>query len=617
MRRSLLLLLPALLLPTSCFDDERSNLVGLAEPFNGYFLLRYDVSAPLSGDVGCQGRGTATVMRSGINVSGRYDLTVECQGPEGTVTEERSGSINAGTLLDETVSFDAAGCTFTGSLVDDEASGASGEALCSMQADVTLPLFGDWAITRGLAGISVSPDSVVVPVGDTHALSARLTKASGYGTGGWTVLWESSDPSIATVDESGRVEGVSAGTASIRAMTVPKYPLEDPVETSVPVRVGWKFASVEVGANHACGITTNGRVYCWGRGDSGQLGHGLEIDAQPTPVRVDGGEWDLRFRSVSPGYVHTCGIAEGYGGLCWGGNLHGELGDGSVQSSAVPVPVDSGILWIGPYANIVAGAHATCGTSGGSLFCWGSNACGQLGRGPVGGPDQLAPALVELPIRDPEFPWSVALSRTPTEGAGHACAWAASGMVIGIEYSGLRCWGQGVFGELGNGQLMDLGSPQLIPGELILFAVTAGAEHTCGLDLEGSAYCWGDASEGAVGTGSTEPGVQPGPVPVVGGHDFSVISAGDHFTCAVEEGSALCWGRGDSHQLGNGEAVNRLEPTLVAGNLDFASVSAGGGFACGLTGNGEIYCWGSNDYGQLATGDFEPRATPTRIVVEG
>jgi alpha-tubulin suppressor-like RCC1 family protein len=92
------------------------------------------------------------------------------------------------------------------------------------------------------------------------------------------------------------------------------------------------------------------------------------------------------------------------------------------------------------------------------------------------------------------------------------------------------------------------------------------------------------------------------------------VSAGDHFTCGVATGGeAYCWGWGGSNQLGNGEAVDRLEPTPVAGGLVFTSISAGSGYACGMANSGRAYCWGANGRGQLGTGDQQGRATPTLV----
>src|SRR5919108_385350 len=92
-------------------------------------------------------------------------------------------------------------------------------------------------------------------------------------------------------------------------------PCTDPPTTAnrlTPVRVrgGLQFRQVDAGKWHTCGVTTDGRAYCWGNNYYGQLGNGMTGDAgrytdQPIPVAVVDGH---RFRQVSAGVSHTCGV---------------------------------------------------------------------------------------------------------------------------------------------------------------------------------------------------------------------------------------------------------------------------------------------------------------------
>lgn len=98
-----------------------------------------------------------------------------------------------------------------------------------------------------------------------------------------------------------------------------------------------------------CGITTSGPAYCWGWNGRGQLGNpsapSANCDSVSTdpvscssvvPLPVAGG---LRFVSVSIGTTHACGISVDEAAYCWGANDHGQLGNGTTQSSAVPIVV--------------------------------------------------------------------------------------------------------------------------------------------------------------------------------------------------------------------------------------------------------------------------------------
>jgi alpha-tubulin suppressor-like RCC1 family protein len=174
------------------------------------------------------------------------------------------------------------------------------------------------------------------------------------------------------------------------------------------------------------------------------------------------------------------------------------------------------------------------------------------------------------------------------------------------------CWGDNTYGELGDSTKTQRSSPVRVVGGITFAAISTGTTHTCGLTSAGSAYCWGANSAGQLGDGTTTD--QTSPVAVVGGLTFATISAGAEYTCGVTtSGPAYCWGNNSSGQLGDGTQTGRTVPTPVAGGLNFASVATGGvgsvegvsaraAHTCGVTTAGTAYCWGDNFYGQLGNG---------------
>jgi len=154
-----------------------------------------------------------------------------------------------------------------------------------------------------------------------------------------------------------------------------------PLRLSVKVAFKGTFTALSAGGLHTCGLTTGGAAYCWG--DGWTLGAGTEVlgmcfsqqRCSPTPVRVAG---ELTFAVLSAGGSHTCGLTTAAAGYCWGGGVHGELGDGSQTGSAVPVAVTGGLT----FATLSAGVDHSCGvTLAGVAYCWGDNRSGQLGDG--------------------------------------------------------------------------------------------------------------------------------------------------------------------------------------------------------------------------------------------
>lgn len=84
------------------------------------------------------------------------------------------------------------------------------------------------------------------------------------------------------------------------------------------------FLAISAGRGFACGITGVHDAYCWGRNENGQLGSGA-TDGQPhsTPQLVAGGH---RFRFIAAGEYHACGVTDEGDMYCWGMNDSGQLG---------------------------------------------------------------------------------------------------------------------------------------------------------------------------------------------------------------------------------------------------------------------------------------------------
>jgi alpha-tubulin suppressor-like RCC1 family protein len=165
------------------------------------------------------------------------------------------------------------------------------------------------------------------------------------------------------------------------------------------------------------------------------------------------------------------------------------------------------------------------------------------------------------------------------------------------------------------------------PGTGAFVAVSAGREHTCALDADALAYCWGSNEFLQVGAPRgdarcTRPSDARNvacvvrPVPVAGGLRFSRISAGGSHSCGLgEDRRVYCWGDNLNGQLGTPSVRESFTPVPVDGDALFMDVAAGGSHSCGLRTDGTIMCWGVNESGQLGLGTIGGAATvPTAAI---
>ncbi len=137
--------------------------------------------------------------------------------------------------------------------------------------------------------------------------------------------------------------------------------------------------------------------------------------------------------------------------------------------------------------------------------------------------------------------------------------------------------------------------------------VSAGFGYTCAVTRRGTALCWGRNQDGQVGNGS-EGGVVRTPTRVSGGIRFTSISSGGQ-TCGVDINSiGYCWGP----DPGYGPESSPV-PVRISGSIQFLSISAGHVHSCGISTVGAGYCWGDNSYGAFGNGTTKSSQTPVPI----
>jgi len=423
-----------------------------------------------------------------------------------------------------------------------------------------------------------------------------------------------------------------------------------------PVASVWNFRAIQIAAGtlHTCALTTTGNVKCWGHGGRGQLGNGATT-TQTTPVDVHTSAASATplagITQITAAGAHTCALTITGGVKCWGRS--GSLGDGDGPQKSTPVDV----VAIGQLQNgtpltgitqITAGgsvddSHTCALTTTGNVTCWGDGRKGQLGNGST--TPQYSPVNVHTSatIATP-LTGITQIAAGGTNGGGdyaHTCAVTTTG--------GVKCWGSGSDGQLGNGAAAQKTTPVDVcvtattPGtcDTTLTGITqiaAGGRHTCALTTTSTVKCWGYGTYGQLGDGTTT-AQQTTPVdvhtsatsatPLSG---ITQINAGhNNNTCTLTStGAAKCWGNGGAGQLGNGTttgtqatpvdvcAVVSTTPGICTTALANVTQIAGGwAHICAVTTTGTAKCWGSGSSGQLGNGATTTQTTPVDVSSSG
>jgi alpha-tubulin suppressor-like RCC1 family protein len=469
-------------------------------------------------------------------------------------------------------------------------------------------------VARRATHVDVSPSVLIGLAGDTVDITGRaldeadkLVPRTAYGFG-------VSDPAVASIQRIGnqtaRVIFLKPGPVQVNVSAAGKVTT---VTGTTQVRefiAGAQGATLSAGLNTTCGLLPLDRGYCFGsaptigvardtscfddRDETDTLKHPVRLPCTLIPLRIAG---DLALKQVSVGDSVACGVTSGNRAYCWGSDLYGQLGNGSsaLGTSLVPTLVIGAVTRNAvSLTQVSAGGVHACGlTPVGKADCWGEDSTLQLGD------DRPVNSTTPIPVNDAFTFTSI------SAGRNHTCALQADGVAY--------CWGSNLYGQLGRGTtgntLPLFAATDAVAGGSIRFtAISAGARHTCGLAVGGTVYCWGHNAAGELGRGAV--GADDGsPVAVTGGVTYAAVDAGRDFTCAITTtGAAFCWGLNAYGQIGNGVGGGQgggppvPSPTAVVGGHTFSVITAGDRHVCGIATDASVpgaYCWGSNVLGSL------------------
>lgn len=316
--------------------------------------------------------------------------------------------------------------------------------------------------------------------------------------------------------------------------------------------------NVYCGAEYTVALSSSqDRLYSWGWGDFGRLGHGDCRDIFLPEIITSLSS--LSVSSVACGDTHTLVVTQMGGLYSFGRNQNGQLGLGTRDDALAPQHVEA--LQGHKVVSVSCGAeHSLAATDKGEVYAWGWGRYGNLGTGEV--QDRLLPTRVE--------------SLAGVDIQKVACGWRHS---IVVDTKGrLFTFGWSKYGQLGHGDNND----QLQPMQVAALAdrrvtlAAGGWRHTVAVDEGGRLFSWGWNKFGQLGLGNNKDCNSPHPVAgALDGQQVSLLACGWRHTMAVStSGQVYAWGRGVNGQLGVGEAVDRWTPQLVKhlskGSIDLA-----------------------------------------------
>jgi uncharacterized repeat protein (TIGR03803 family) len=450
---------------------------------------------------------------------------------------------------------------------------SSNPAVVSVFGNVgTVTGTGTTIITASQAGnLNYNAAPVVMQTVDVNAASQTITfaplplvvfgdpafNAGATSSSGLPIVYNSSDPAVATVDGS-LITITGTGTTTITATQSGNANFLSASDVSQVLTVGGSDVMVTASSNVICmgtsaTLTADGAsTYAWSPVTGLSSATGSSIVASPL---------------VTTTYT-----------------VVGTYANGVTATKTITIKVNAKPIAAG-------GSHSVikyCGTCGGTVTASGLNTSGQLGDGTT--VQRIAPKVVAIDQVD-----------AVAAGASHTLILKNDGTVYS---TGLNSSGQ-----LGLGNTTNATTPTIISGLTNVVAIAAGHNHSLFVKGDGTVWACGLNSDGQLGIGTTTNSLVPVQITALAGI-VKVSGGASHSVFLGTGGTVWAVGRNANGQLGDGTSTGKLSPIVVPGLSGITEISAGASHTHFLKNNGVVYATGLNTNGQLGNATTTSRTTP-------
>ena len=349
------------------------------------------------------------------------------------------------------------------------------------------------------------------------------------------------------------------------------------------------FCQISSGYWHSAAIDKNGRVWCWGSNNYGQIGDNT-VTSRRTPVSILGAT--KTFCEIDTSFHHTLAIDKNGKVWGWGYNNYGQLGNNSLVSARTPVLIAGSKT----FCQIRAGyMYSMALDNNNNIWSWGFNGNGQFGT-----------------VLNPNVSTPVVIGQNRcycliSAGRDHSLSVDDDGLIWG--------WGNNSNGQIGDNSISGKLTPVSVLGNKKTFCqIGSGNNYTVAIDKNGNIWGWGVNQYGEVGNNSAT-SVRT-PVSIHGTNKtFCQISAGLFTSSGIDKyGQVWNWGFNGNGQLGNNSTSDKCTPVSILGNKKTFCQIKSSTHSLGLDKYGQIWGWGYNKNGQLGNNSTSDKCTPVSIL---